>query len=137
MATYTLRKEERLKKKKQIDRLFTSGRSFYIFPFKVYWLVLDKEHPYPAEVLISASKRSMKRAVRRNRIKRLVREAYRHQKMEFYDLLEEHQWHALVGIIYTSPDLMNFDQIKEKINRVMSRLLEEVKNNPQNRYKAQ
>jgi ribonuclease P protein component len=127
MATFTLRKDERLKRKKQIERLFAAGNSFYIYPFKVFWLVSERDQPCPAQVLINVSRKSMKKAVHRNRIKRLIREVYRHQKVGLYEFLNENQKHILLGIIYTGHDIMSYDQIKEKINRVMMRLLQDIK----------
>ena len=126
MAAFTFRKEERLKSKKQIDQLFASGRSFFIYPFKVFWLYSDDKQPLPARVLISVSRRNIKKAVQRNRIKRLVREAYRHQKHELYHYLDGHGRHLTLAIIYTAQEMMTLDDVSRKINRVLSRLMKEL-----------
>ena len=127
MAVFTFRKEERLKRKKQIERLFASGRSFFIFPFKVYWLIVEEDEGTPAKVLIGASRRTMKKAVDRNRAKRLIREAYRHHKIPLYENLKEKRLHAHIGIIFTGPELLSSRQTEEKINLVLARLLKEIK----------
>ena len=127
MALFTFREKERLKKKKLIDQLFTSGMSFFSYPFKVVWLLTESDHPYPVRVLISVSRRTMKRAVDRNRVKRQVREVYRHQKDKIYAFLEEKKQHALLGIIFTGNELLTHEQTSEKINQVMARLLKEMK----------
>jgi ribonuclease P protein component len=125
MAGFTFRDTERLKKKKLIDQLFANGMSFYSHPFKIIWLITETGQPSAAQVLISVSRRVMKRAVDRNRVKRQVRELYRHQKSMIYEYLAEKQRSALIGIIYTGSELLPFPVAKEKINQVMVRLLKE------------
>ena len=73
----TLRKSERLDKKKVIEKMFAGGsRSFSVFPLRVVYLPVE-ELEVSASILISVSKRRFKRAVKRNRVKRQIREAYR------------------------------------------------------------
>src|SRR3712207_7886162 len=61
--------------------MFESGtsKSFSIFPIRIVYMPLE-EAKQPASILISVSKRKFKRAVRRNRVKRQIREAYRRNK---------------------------------------------------------
>lgn len=125
MAIFTLGREERLKKKKQIDLLFGSGRSFYFYPYKVFWALTDEDESYPAQVLISASKRSMKNAVDRNRVKRQTRELYRYQKPRLYKYLSAANRHALIGIIYTGKTKLEFEEAREKIIYIVDRLIKE------------
>ena len=73
----TLHKSERLDKKKVIDKMFSGGaRSFSVFPLRVVYLPVE-ELEAPVSILVSVSKRRFKRAVKRNRVKRQIREAYR------------------------------------------------------------
>jgi ribonuclease P protein component len=127
MTAFTFRKPERLNRKKLIEQLFARGSSFFIYPYKVIWLLMDAEHPYPAQVLISVSKRAMKRAVARNSVKRQIRELYRHKKHEIYAILSEKGRHALIGIIYTGSEKLPFELAEQKINQVMARLLKEMR----------
>ena len=70
-----LRKPERLSRKKIIEKMFAGGsRSFSIFPLRVVWLPVE-ELDVSASLLVSVSKRRFKRAVKRNRVKRQIREA--------------------------------------------------------------
>ena len=77
---YTLSKEERLSWKRYIDPLFAKGQSFVAFPLRVIYLPLEEEMPARASFLVSVPKKKFKRAVKRNLIKRQVREAYRTSK---------------------------------------------------------
>ena len=70
----TLHKSERLDKKKVIDKMFSGGaRSFSVFPLRVVYLPVE-ELEAPVSILVSVSKRRFKRAVKRNRVKRQIRE---------------------------------------------------------------
>ena len=73
----TYNKEERLKKKKLISQLFNEGKSITIFPVKLVYLETEHEGHYKVQAGVSVAKRNFKKAVDRNKIKRLLREAYR------------------------------------------------------------
>lgn len=79
---YTLNKSERLDSKKLIERLFAGeNKSFPAFPLRVVYMPLTpEENVADASILISVPKKRFKHAVKRNRVKRQVREAYRHNK---------------------------------------------------------
>ena len=77
---FGLSKKERLKSRTQIEFLFEKGRTITVFPIRMNFLFLEAEKPHQAVIGVTASKRYFKKAVDRNRIKRLLREAYRLQK---------------------------------------------------------
>lgn len=82
-GTLTLSKKEKLCGKKPIERLFAGGgsRSMSAFPLRMVYVKTERDagEPY-VKILVSVSKRHFKRAVKRNRVKRQVREAYRLNK---------------------------------------------------------
>ena len=87
----TLRKSERLDKKKVIEKMFAGGsRSFSVFPLRVVYLPVE-ELEAPVSILVSVSKRRFKRAVKRNRVKRQIREAYRKNKSLLVDELQRRE----------------------------------------------
>jgi len=117
MGKYTFRKEERLSKEKLIQELFDKGSSFYLFPFKVFFMPNpDKDIPFH-QVVISVSKRNFKRAVDRNLIKRRIREAYRLHK----ELLPV-QNKLLIAYIYSVKDVLPSAQIQERLVKTFKRL---------------
>jgi len=126
----TFTKTERLCNKKLIDKLFTKGNSFFQYPFKVIYCEMDAADKftgtYPVKVLISVSKRNFKKAVDRNRIKRLLRESYRRNKALLYETLDEMQQKLTVGIIFTGKTIPPHDEVEKKIIQVIHRLMLEL-----------
>jgi len=126
MSLFSFRKDEILRKKKLIDRLFTEGSTFYIYPFKIFSLEIPLETTHPAQVLISVGKRSFKRAVDRNRVKRQIREVYRLHKQELYDKLVKDQRQCILGIIYTTNNHLTTAELEIKIKAIVKRLYTEL-----------
>lgn len=122
MGKFTFGKAERLKKEKVIQELFNEGSSFYLFPFKVFYRPHpDPEYPFN-QVLVSVSKKNFKRAVDRNRIKRLTREAYRLQK---YLLPQSPR--IIIGFIYAHKEILLFDEVKKRLQLSLDRLSREIR----------
>ena len=121
-----LRKPERLNKKKIIEKMFAGGsRSFSIFPLRVVWLPVE-ELDVQASILISVSKRRFKRAVKRNRIKRQIREAYRLNKQILLAPLTEKNRRLAIAFIYLADELMNSALVEEKIKAALTRIVEKI-----------
>ena len=121
-----MRKPERLNKKKIIEKMFAGGsRSFSIFPLRVVWLPVE-ELDIQASILISVSKRRFKRAVKRNRIKRQIREAYRLNKQILLAPLTEKNRRLAIAFIYLADELMNSALVEEKIKAALTRIVEKI-----------
>lgn len=121
-----MRKPERLNKKKIIEKMFAGGsRSFSIFPLRVVWLPVE-ELDVQASILISVSKRRFKRAVKRNRIKRQIREAYRLNKQILLAPLTEKNSRLAIAFIYLADELMNSALVEEKIKAALTRIVEKI-----------
>jgi ribonuclease P protein component len=117
MGKFTFRKEERLTKEKQIQELFDKGSSFYLFPFKVFFIPNPDQQSPHHQVLISVSKKNFKRAVDRNLIKRRMREAYRLQKHSLP--AEPKYW---IGYIYSHKEILLLEEVKGKMLQTFGRL---------------
>ena len=119
-----MRKPERLNKKKIIEKMFAGGsRSFSIFPLRVVWLPVEKLDA-PVSILVSVSKRRFKRAVKRNRVKRQIREAYRLNKTCLLTPLAEKGRRLAIAFIYLSDELMDSALIEEKMKVALVRIAE-------------
>jgi len=117
MGKFVFRKEERLRKEIVIQELFNRGSSFYLYPFKVFYLLNpDQATPFH-QVLLSASKRNFKKAVDRNLLKRRMREAYRLQK----SLLPASP-KMLIGFVFTHKEVLTYAEIQPRMNQCLIRL---------------
>lgn len=121
----TFKKQERLSGQKIIDTLFSEGRNFVVSPFRVVWLEYELEGPSPAQVLISVSKKRIKKAVDRNLVKRRIREAYRKNKDEFYEFLNRKGVKCAFALLYNSDLIADYKEIEEKINLLLQRFQSE------------
>ena len=127
---FTLGKEERLKSRKQIEKLFAEGKSFVVIPFRIYFLVhgpWTMNHGLQFGVGVSA--KNFKRAVDRNRIKRLTREAWRLQKNELSEKVKTTQKQLNVFFIYTGKEVPDFTTVKDKVTVVLKKLAGKIDEN--------
>ena len=133
---YTLGKDERLKKRKYIEELFNSGENFSVHPLKVYYFTrhdsdIDDGTPGWSERIrepivqfgVGVSKKNFKKAVDRNRIKRLIREAYRLRKLGLNAAVhKKKEWCLKLFILYTGKELPNYELIEQKVEEALHRL---------------
>lgn len=119
---YTLGKEEKLKSRKTIEHLFKEGKSFSNFPFRVLW-IFNEPAGVPLQTGFAVSSRYFKKAVDRNRIKRLMREAYRLQKNELKNQLTLHKKQLSVFFIYVGNEIPVYPFIFDKTGHVLTRLI--------------
>ncbi|MCQ2337102.1 MAG: ribonuclease P protein component [Paludibacteraceae bacterium] len=90
-----------------IDNLFSKGKRIHVFPFSVVFLKRDDE--LPSRILISVAKKRFHNAVDRNRVKRLIRAAYRQNKFPSgYD----------VALIYVSDKIESYEVIEQAIIKI-------------------
>jgi ribonuclease P protein component len=113
MEDFSFPKSLRLTGKKQISLLFSKGKSKIAFPFRVLTLPLEQQ---PARVLFSVSSRNFKKAVDRNRIKRMMREAYRLNRYRAGTVS------AMIAYIYISKEILPYSVIEEKMISTLSNL---------------
>ncbi|AVM57954.1 ribonuclease P protein component [Bacteroides heparinolyticus] len=122
----TLCKSERLDKKKVIEKMFAGGsHSFSIFPLRVVYLQVE-ELEATASILVSVSKRRFKRAVKRNRVKRQIREAYRVNKHKLLSVLAEKQCRLAIAFIYLSDRPEDSSVIENRVKTALARIAEKV-----------
>ena len=130
---FTLGKNERLKSRKQIEKLFSVGKSFVVSPFRIYYLtheMLNAQYSmFNVQFGVGVSAKNFKRSVDRNRIKRLTREAWRLQKNDLKELLRASNKQLNVFFIYTGKELPDFVTVKDKVAVALKKLSDKVNEN--------
>lgn len=124
---YTLRKSERTCSKIAIDNLFKGGhsRSLSAFPIRVVYLVSDTPQQEQCQIMVSVPKKCFKRAVKRNRVKRQIREAYRLNKAIVTEQMKKHEGKYLtMAFIWLDAELHATDEIKAKMINLLGRISE-------------
>ena len=123
----TFGKTERLCSKKAIAGLFEKGDSFFSFPFQVIWSSGPPDLPSPAQVGFSVSKRSFRKAVHRNLIKRRIREAYRKKKHFLYENLTGNGRTVIFFIIYKDNKVPDYNFIDKAVGEMIRKFITTLK----------
>ncbi len=129
-AAYTLGSQERIKSKKLIDTLFSGGnsRSLAVFPLRVVYVTGQRTADEPqAQMMVSVSKRHFKRAVKRNRIKRQLRETYRLNKALLLEpLARKPQTILYLAFIWQADTLYPTAAVEESMKTLLHRIAEKL-----------
>jgi len=122
---YTFKKSEKLKSKKLIEQLFLEGHSVSAFPLRLIYLQTFLKDGANIKIGVSVSKQIFKKAVDRNRIKRLLREIYRLNKNSYFNNITT-QYTFMV--LYIGSEELEFITLEakmkllfEKFNKVVSK----------------
>lgn len=120
---FTFEREERLKSKKIIGRLFNKeGKSFAIYPLRIIWIETPLETSYPVQIGVVVPKRHFKKAVQRNKIKRRILESYRLNKHSMHKILQTKEKQCAMMIVYTGREEMPYEVLNHKMQILIRKL---------------
>ncbi len=129
----TFTKEERICSKLQLDRLF-NGRSFSMSAYPIRAVFCREEalaDEVKVKIMVSVPKKCFKRAVKRNRVKRQIREAYRLNKRCISDKLDSANGVLLVAFIWLDNKLWPTSEVEKKMKSLMNRISEKMEERKQ------
>lgn len=127
MTGNSLTKIERICSRKTIERLFAKGRGAFVYPLRYVVSVRDAgEGDVPVSVMVSVPKRNHKRAVKRNLLKRRVKEAYRTGKHDLCGRCTAAGKHLDIAFIYVSKEAEDFKLISHAVERILKQVGESI-----------
>lgn len=127
---YSLGKSYKLCSAKLIDSSFSTGSSVKQYPFKLIIGQLDNEMKMDTafQIVFSVPKRNIKSAVKRNLIKRRMKEAFRLNKIEFEQYLQNKDLQKTLFLIYLEREILSFDQIQKKMILLLDKCIQQLEN---------
>lgn len=121
-----LPKSQRIYQKKAVQSLFEGGKGFSLYPFRVVVRMYgaDNQEDAVPRILVSVSKKRFHHAVKRNRVRRLVREGWRKNKSGLVTLCQKKNKTLDIAFVYTATVILKYNEMEDKIKKVVERLFE-------------
>lgn len=126
MTDYKLTQPERLCGKTKIDALFTSGNSFVVYPYRVVYILYRNIERTPVSMFVSVPKKKFKRAVKRNLIRRRIKEAYRLNKQTLTNSLQTHKDALDMAILFLDKEIPEYHTLEKKMKELLYKLKETI-----------
>jgi len=127
----TFRKPEKICNQKQIDALFNEGKSLKSGLFRLIYIETEAQGPSPVQLLIAVPKKNLRHAVTRNRMKRLIREAYRLSKHKIIDIYAKAGKHCDIAVVFMGKQCVSQSETTAAINELLNRLILAHEKNPE------
>jgi len=124
---YKLGKKERLTSDKKIEQLFKQGINKTYGCLRMVCQYIDEEELSAVMVMFSAPKKNFKSAVKRNLIKRRMREAYRINKNDLLIKLTENKMKVLLAFLFIDSEVKPYSDIEKCMKYLMNSLLSKTK----------
>ncbi|GHT45262.1 ribonuclease P protein component [Bacteroidia bacterium] len=121
---HSFTKAERISIQKEIDLLFEAGNSFLVYPLRIIYLQKKPVSGVPVSILVSVPKKRFKRAVKRNRVKRWIRESYRLNKNTLCESLAAADKGLLIAFVYVGKGLYDFAILEAAMKKALPVLTE-------------
>lgn len=118
---FTYSTTEKLKSRKLLNQVFAEGKSLNVYPLKITYTLKEIDTSSSAQIGVGSSSRHFKKAVQRNRIKRLLRESYRLQKHSLLDSLPENK-QLIAFVLFVGKDMSETALIPEKMKLLLDKL---------------
>lgn len=122
----TFPKAEHLCGEIRTGKLFAEGKAFIVYPVRVVYKITEHNDNVPVKVLVGVPKKRFKRAVKRNRLKRLMREAYRTNKNILINKCLSSNIHLDIAFNYVSDEEVDFATVQQKIQMALQKIADKI-----------
>ena len=130
MAKEGFPKYERICKENDIQVLFDEGQGFSVYPYRVIYLFRrDESRPVTCRLLVSVSKKRFHHAFKRNRVKRLMREAWRKNKAPLYEICQKDNISVDVALVYTATVIHSYEEVLAKTQKAVKEIVKRYNSN--------
>jgi ribonuclease P protein component len=126
LKKYSLNSTERIKHRKIIEEIFSKGSTVYKDFIRINYIKADFKDGKIAKVAFSVPKKKFKRAYKRNRLKRVMREVYRKNKPEFYDILSNKSIKIALLFVYLDDEIKDYDIIEKTMKLALDKLVKKL-----------
>ena len=117
-------KYERIRKENDIEALFKKGKGVSVYPYRVvFWFHPNANDKATCRLLLSVSKKRFHHAFKRNRVKRLIRESWRLNKAELYEICERDNISVDVALVYTATVIHSYNEMMVKTRKALHEIV--------------
>jgi ribonuclease P protein component len=120
--TYIFKKQEKLCGEIAVTELFQRGASFISYPVRVVWTADPAKEAPSMKVMMSVPKKKLKHAVDRNRVKRLLREAYRLNKDALIRQVVAQNLNVRMVMVWLPDEVLDFDKVQRKVQDALGKM---------------
>ena len=124
----TLGKVYKLCSQKIIGAIYEDKKVVKQFPLMMYYKIISLPEDIPFQLVFSAPKRTFRKAHERNRIKRLMRETVRKNKLILETFLIEHKFQVALFLVYTNKEEMPYEVLLKKTEQLFQKLIVQLQN---------
>ena len=118
-----LPKYERICKDNDIQALFGKGLGVSVYPYRVIFNFRhDGDRRVTVRLLVSVSKKRFHHAFKRNRVKRLIREAWRRNKGQLYEICQRDNISLDVALVYTATVIHSYEEMLAKTKKAVNEI---------------
>ena len=128
---FTYQKKDKLKSRKQMQFLFSKGTAITIHPIRLLYTIEKEEAGIFSNGLLQAGvgapSRQFRKAVQRNKVKRLLREGYRLEKPNFTNSISITNTRLNLFFLYVDAHVQTQQQIQATIKLLLQKLADKLK----------
>lgn len=125
IENFSFSKNEKITSKDKIDKLYKSGKPVKAFPLYAKYIIVNTQIT-TCQILISVSKKKLRKAVDRNKIKRLIREAYRLNKSSLLETITKNNLKIAIVINYSLSEITDYATINNSVLKLINKISFEV-----------